>query len=168
MKLYVNEEFKQEVSSDLVKDYEIIVLGPLNQKKNFIELLSKLGDEKDIYIWDYNMLDLNILAFKRLLDSLAEENIALHFINEKEHFMEYLIDICEREKNYLASRTKRGLKKAREKGNFGGRPRVNEEVIEKVKHLYFEKKLTYREIAAQCNVSIGTVHKYSKLLKATQ
>ena len=168
MKLYVNTDKKNSLLDEQTKGYQVIELGPLNEKGNLLELLAKLGQDKDLYVLSYESLDLNLLAVKRLLDTLREEGIALHFVNEKSGFLDYVIDIGEREKNYLASRTKRGLKRAREKGNFGGRPRVNPEIIEKVRTLYFEKRLTYREIAAECNVSIGTVHKYSKMLKEAQ
>ena len=168
MKLYVNNEIENNLDVVQVKDYQVVELGPLNEKDNFLELLNQLGDEKNVYVWNYDALDLNLLAVKRVLDSLEEQNIQLHFVNEKDNFLTYLIDIGEREKNYLATRTKRGLLLAREKGNYGGRPRVNPEIIEKVRNLYFEKRLTYREIAAECNVSIGTVHKYSKMIKESR
>ncbi|MGX7030254.1 recombinase family protein [Vagococcus zengguangii] len=168
MKLYVNNELEQTLSMEELQDYQVIELGPLNERVNYLELLAKLGEEKEFYVWKYEALDLNLLAVKRLLDNLKEQGISLRFVNEEENFLAYLMDIGEREKNYLATRTKRGLKRAREKGNFGGRPRVNEEIIEKVRSLYFEKRLTYREIATECNVSIGTVHKYSKMLKEAE
>lgn len=167
MKLYVNKK-RNNVESENLEGYDVVLLGALNEKNNFSKLLLELGDDKELFVWNYESLDLNLLAVKRLLDGLTEKGITLKFIAEKESFLEHLMDICEREKKYLARRTKSGLKKAREKGNFGGRPRVTEEVVEKVRHLYFEKKLTYREIAAECNVSIGTVHKYSKAINAAK
>lgn len=68
--------------------------------------------------------------------------------------------IAEMEKSVIRERTTKGLKEARLKGRVGGRPRISPETIEKIKSLYNHKRYTLRQIAQECNISLGTAYKY--------
>lgn len=46
-----------------------------------------------------------------------------------------------------------------------GRPTITSEKIKRIQFLYQNRNVTFREIAADCEVSLGTVHKYVKALK---
>lgn len=41
-----------------------------------------------------------------------------------------------------------------------GRPSLNSKTINRIRYLYRSHSLSMREIAEECNVSLGTVHKY--------
>lgn len=49
-----------------------------------------------------------------------------------------------------------------------GRPTITSEKIKRIQFLYQNKNVTFREIAAECDVSLGTVHKYVKALKTNK
>lgn len=79
-------------------------------------------------------------AYFKLMDALSS--------------MEYIL---------IKERTLVGLKNARQKGNIGGRPKIDPKTIKKIRHLYYERKETIQYIATKCNVSIGTCYKYINL-----
>lgn len=57
--------------------------------------------------------------------------------------------------------TKEGLERARRKGKIIGRPKIDSETAKRIYFLYHTQNETIRQIAMDCNVSIGTVHKYA-------
>lgn len=56
---------------------------------------------------------------------------------------------------------KQAVVRNKENGTLIGRPQISEE---KINHIYeeYQNKLSYREIAEKCQVSLGSVHKYIK------
>lgn len=47
-----------------------------------------------------------------------------------------------------------------------GRPSISKETIERVKISYFDQKMTLRDVARECDISLGTAHKYVNQLKS--
>lgn len=76
-------------------------------------------------------------------------------------YLDLLWFIVSNEKKAVINRTQRGIDKAREQGRFGGRPSLDEETINRIVKLHRDEKKSYREIAAICDVSLGSVHKYA-------
>lgn len=70
---------------------------------------------------------------------------------------------AEMEKNLIRHRTSSGLKRARKEGRVGGRPRISQETIDRIQFLYNTDKYSLREIADQCDISLGTAYKYVQL-----
>ncbi|QIL46346.1 recombinase family protein [Vagococcus coleopterorum] len=66
------------------------------------------------------------------------------------------------EKEIIRERTSRGLEVARQNGRIGGRPRISQETIEKIQTLYSDNKYTLRQIAEECDISLGTAYKYTQ------
>lgn len=44
-----------------------------------------------------------------------------------------------------------------------GRPMLEQEKIDEIKYLHKSERLSMRSIATKCNVSLGTVHKYTRV-----
>lgn len=57
---------------------------------------------------------------------------------------------------------RRSLILTRVKDSPAGRPTIKSETINNIQRYYIRDKLTLREIAEKCHVSLGTVHKYTK------
>lgn len=76
--------------------------------------------------------------------------------------MSLILDLAEIESYVISERTTKGIQLAKDDGRIGGRPRVSQTKIEIIRHLYKNKKYSLREIADECHVSLGTVHKYSQ------
>lgn len=76
-------------------------------------------------------------------------------------YRDLLLKFGETDQAAYKIRTKVGLEKARLNGKIGGRPKINQEVAERIYFLYHTQKETLRQIASDCNVSIGTAYKYA-------
>lgn len=61
-----------------------------------------------------------------------------------------------------SERMKQQLAVSREDGRNIGRPALNEKTIQRVYDLYHEKKWPMRKIAEACDVSLGSVFKYTQ------
>ena len=70
--------------------------------------------------------------------------------------------MAQMEKTIIRERTSRGLEEARRNGRIGGRPRISEETIKRIQFLYNNNKYTLRQIAEECNISLGTAYKYTQ------
>ena len=57
---------------------------------------------------------------------------------------------------------KKGIAKAREKGQIWGRPRIPKEVINKAIELYQEDRLSMTQIEKECDISRNTLYSYLK------
>ncbi|HDB3129689.1 TPA: recombinase family protein [Staphylococcus aureus] len=77
-------------------------------------------------------------------------------------FFTMMSAFAELEANLISERTKRGLASARARGKKGGRPKITQEQLRKIKYLYNDKKIPADEVAKLVGVSRSTVFRYSK------
>lgn len=120
----------------------------------------KTGDQ--LLLFDYLTLGLTISQYGNLRQFVMDNGLTIKFIKlmNKEH--QLLDQIAIQEKNLMQHRTQRGLINARKNGRIGGRPQIDDQLKVQINQLYTTQKMTIREIAAALDVSIGTVHKYSR------
>lgn len=59
-----------------------------------------------------------------------------------------------------SERTKQQIQLSREYGQTIGRPTIDKRKVEQIYYLYHDKKWAMRKIAAECDVSLGSVYKY--------
>ncbi|MEG0285281.1 MULTISPECIES: recombinase family protein [Vagococcus] len=137
-----------------------------DKKLNEIFLLLHEGD--CLVIYDLSCLGKSIIQLSEFLELLRRKKIKLQILNKKmsqlsdDLYCDLIIEIAKAEKKIISERTTRGLDKARSEGRIGGRPRVSEETIERIRFLYKFRAYTLREIADECNVSLGTAYKYAQ------
>lgn len=143
-----------------------------NQTENVLdEIITNLNNGDQLIIYELVCLGKAVIQLGEFLQRAHEQGINI-VILKKEGIFKQLTDeaICSMvigisftEKKIIADRTTKGLAVARRQGRIGGRPKISEETIREIYHLYHEYSLTLREIAEQCNVSLGTAHKYTKI-----
>ena len=106
----------------------------------YIESLSRLGRSS---------ADL-IISLKEKLDfgSAAGKMIA-----------QFLCVLSEFERETISERVKEGVKSARERGRFGGRPATPEKTLDKALKMYDLHNLTVSEICRACGISRPTLYK---------
>lgn len=80
-----------------------------------------------------------------------------------EMYFSLLDGLAAMECELIKERTLIGLNNARKKGKVGGRPKINFKTVQKIRHLYYEKKETIQLISHKCGVSAGTCYKYINL-----
>ncbi|WP_314061432.1 recombinase family protein [uncultured Vagococcus sp.] len=131
----------EELSSgDKLIVFELICLGKsIIQLADFIAELTEKGIELIVLEKDEALKELDDSIFTAMITSMAQM-----------------------EKAIIRERTSRGLEEARRNGRIGGRPRISEETVERILFLYNNNKYTLRQIAEECNISLGTAYKYTQ------
>lgn len=66
------------------------------------------------------------------------------------------------ERDLIAERTKEGLKSARTRGKKGGRPQINQKIIEKSIKLYKTQEYSVDEITEVTGISRASLYRYLK------
>lgn len=142
------------------KESDYIKIPTLNSKKRLEELIEKIGNEKQIIFYDFRSLCITLTEFRALVDILSNKNIEIKFLNEKDYMIETIIRIGEIETNVISERVQNGIEVAKRKGKILGRPKIDQDVAKRIKFLYKQQNKTIREVANECDVSIGSVYKY--------
>ncbi|MBP1040120.1 recombinase family protein [Vagococcus sp. BWB3-3] len=105
-------------------------------------------------------------SMAKLLEQLEEKKVSLITVLEKidSRKLPYFYSIsksildtslcCHKEK------TRQSLTRLKDEGALLGRPKIDEDTIRKMQFLS-NQKYTLREIAEMCQVSLGSVHKYT-------
>lgn len=161
-----------ETSEYLVKR-QLDVMNALNIDTLIYESkeLMNLDLDTELVIYDIKSLDQTLVQLEKILVFLKTNNIQLTIANEESQFhnlpshfiLSLLIELVDGERDIVRKRTVKGLAEAKRKGHVGGRPKISEETIERIKYLHRNQSGTLREIAAECGVSLGTVYKYVQL-----
>ncbi len=126
----------------------------------------KKGDE--LVIYELKSLGKSITQLASFFTYLDKKGIKLTIISKTNECSEVsnkqmfnlITELADMETFIISERTTKGIQKARRKGRIGGRPKISEEKIEKIKYLYHNQSYTLRKIAEECNVSLGTAYKY--------
>ena len=125
-----------------------------------------LGDT--LVVYELRSINKSIVELSDFFQRVKHKGIQLIIIDKgdifneikDEIFMDMVLELSRTQKVIARERTKRGLDIARQRGNIGGRPKISEDTIDRINYLFYNKKMTLREIADECCVSLGTVYKY--------
>lgn len=112
----------------------------------------------------------SIIQLAEFIAELEERGIKLLVLEKEEGlenldtemYTEMIKSMAQMEKLIIRQRTSRGLEEARRNGRIGGRPRISDETVERIQFLYNNNKYTLRQIAEECNISLGTAYKYTQ------
>lgn len=145
-----------------------MIVDQFDSIQNLEILLDTLEERDTVIIYDLQPIVMKMNDLERIIKIFKELSIQLIVYkdgvdtHQEKYATFYDVLDC-----YISSRrqvysltNKVILQKRREKGLVNGRPVIDENVVEKINYLRQSKKLKYREIADECDVSIGTVCKY--------
>ncbi|MBP1043776.1 recombinase family protein [Vagococcus sp. BWB3-3] len=126
------------------------------------------GDQ--LIIFELVCLGKSVIQLADFIAELDEKGVELIVLEKDEAlkgldnkvFTAMITNMAKMEKAIIRERTSRGLEEARRNGRIGGRPRISEETVERVQFLYHNNKYTLRQIAEECNISLGTAYKYTQ------
>ncbi|MEG0256146.1 MAG: recombinase family protein [Vagococcus sp.] len=132
------------------------------------EIVDTLEPGDELVIYELRCLGKSIIQLAEFLSELKEKKVQLVVVKKGAAYsdikdgpyVEMVLKIAEMEKMIIRERTTKGLQEARRKGRVGGRPKISEETIEQIRHLYNNNRYTLRQIAEECNISLGTAYKY--------
>ena len=121
-----------------------------------IESLTRLGrSTKDLIelVEYFNSLDVNLISLKENLDSTTATGKAM---------IGMLSVMAQFERDLIVERTREGLKSARARGRFGGRPKRDDKSTNKALKLYDSKEYSLKEIVDMTGVSQATLYRRIK------
>ena len=132
------------------------------------EVIGVLNAGDKLFIYELGCLGKTIVQLGDFLEELLTKEVELVVINKKNSlkkitdklYMELILNVSDIEKTTIRRRTNKGIEKARNQGRVGGRPRISEKTIKQIHYLYHNQSYTLREIAEECDVSLGTAYKY--------
>ena len=147
---------------DLSDEDETTFKGSLDQMVNYLSS----GDQ--LVIYNLSNLKRTLAEVATLLTVLKNADVELVVLNKEElfnsmtdsEFFEFIIDLYEENQKVIQEKTRISQKNKRNVG----RPRISQRKIEQIRHLRLEKKYTLQEVSKICDVSLGTVYKYTEQL----
>ena len=121
-----------------------------------IESLSRLGrSTKDLIelVELFEKRGVHLVSLKEQIDTTTSTGKLLFTL---------MSAIAQFERDVIADRTREGLKAARARGHFGGRPRFDDEKVRRAIKLYNTKEYSLREIEELTGVKKGTLYRSLK------
>lgn len=149
---------------------QIEAIKKFNVKKIILEeeeiLSLNRGDQ--LVIYELRCLGKSVTQLPSFFKLIERKGIQLVIINKgkvyenltEKQYVDFILEMAETESFIIRERTSRGIQIARRSGRVGGRPKISDKKIKEIKHLYHTQSYTLRQIAEQCDVSLGTAYKY--------
>lgn len=174
---YIREGFPFETRKQL----EILLTHKLDnifideldfkKQKEWKRLLLKMNKDDEIIIVSLTVFGKNITELLPILNIFLKRKIHLISLDEQldtksqPDFFKVCGTLVQFEQTILLHQ-KENRNKCRENSPSGktviGRPKIDSEKVEKIEYLFKNKGLSLRDIARECDVSLGAVHKYVK------
>lgn len=143
-------------------------------KGNVMEtLLGNLNSGDTIVVESLQVLEKTLKELKGLFRFLSDKEVRLisvsdQFDSSKPVLGYEVLDVLIRNETAVRGQlVRRQLALSKSLGITLGRPAIGQETVADIERLHVTQKLSMREIADICDVSLGTVHKYVKQLQTT-
>lgn len=144
--------------TDIIYETKLMQLLKVSQKEDIILVYNLKVFGKTLH--EFQQL-LTVIQTKQLRLVSLEDQVDTAKPTDILTLVNLLINL---DRYYVSERTKIGLEQARQKGTLLGRPKIAENTIKKIQYLYSKHHYSVRTIATLCEVSVGTVHKYIRLI----
>ena len=145
--------------------------GVASNRQGLEQALSYARDGDTIVVWRLDRLGRSIQHLIQTVKELQERNIGFKSLQENidtttsggKLVFHIFGALAEFERDLIKERTMAGLKAARARGHFGGRPRlVTEQQVKRIVKLYEEGTSTVAEICKLYNISSKSFYNYIK------
>lgn len=131
-------------------------------------IMEKLGENDSLIVYELLCLGKSVIQLADFVKELEDKGATLVIIHKEGKladlddatYIAFIKKMAEMEKMIIRERTSRGLEEARRHGRVGGRPKISEETVARIRFLYEHNKYTLRQIAEECDISLGTAYKY--------
>lgn len=143
--------------------------GATQERPEFDKCLEYLRDGDKLVVWKLDRLGRTMRQLINLVEDLKERDIHLHIINDgidtstdsgKLMFTIFSM-FAETERNMIIERTKVGLESARKRGRFGGRKKVDDDVMERA-YMMYDSGISVVDICRTLPIERSTFYKYNK------
>ncbi|WEG73112.1 hypothetical protein [Vagococcus intermedius] len=142
--------------------------APLNQDKVLRDLLAVLVKDNVLIIQNLGIFGKGIKGMGELMAVLSRKGVKLisilEYIESNTSVSFYFIVeiLAETIATCQSKQVRQSITESKHKGIVHGRSRIKDETILDIRLLYNSHKMSLREIAAECQVSLGTSCKYSR------
>ncbi|WP_314062324.1 recombinase family protein [uncultured Vagococcus sp.] len=149
----------------------IIESGETTTYKKLTGLMSRMSAGDKIIMYNLQVFGTGLKKLKVFLLYLEQHGLHLQSIKddvdtEVDHqffkVCQLILNTDEKNASYCI---RKSLDKARSMGKEIGRPTIDAEIVKEIQHLFVHERQSLRSIADKCQVSLGTVHKYTRLTK---
>lgn len=162
--------------TDALKNYKVDkifcekISGTKKNRPELDKLLSEISSGDTIVIESLSRLGRSVKNLAELMEFFNENNVRLVSLKETidttsstgRLLFTIISSLSQFERDVLAERTSEGLKAARARGRFGGRPKTENEKLNKAIALYKTKAYTITEITELTGVSKSTLYRSVK------
>lgn len=165
-------------NSGCAKIYHDIASGVKTDRPGLESALSHLREGDVLTVWKLDRLGRSIQHLIQIVKSLNDQGIGFKSLQENidtttsggKLIFHIFSVLAEFERDLIQERTQAGLKAARARGRFGGRPPLlNDKNVIKMLERYDEQKLTVAEICKIYGISRPSFYNYlNKRKKAIQ
>lgn len=142
----------------------------LEESAELAKLITRLRAEDTLIVATLRVFGDDLEHLIPYVQQLQQQKIKLISINEnldssKDIYFYFLFErlIIDRDEDRASFSTRRGN---RNREVVTGRPTIDAKLKRQIFELYNNQKMTMRQIVDECNVSLGTVSKYSKKVEA--
>lgn len=153
-----------------ISQYEVanIFIDDETSSVEFQVLYESLTKGDSLVITSLSVFEQTLRQLEEFFLKLQELNIRLIIVNEGidtnescfSHYCRIMLSLVQMEKEVAKQLTFKRMAKARENGIVGGRPSLDQKVIDEIIYLRKQHKKSIRQIANECDVSVGSVYKY--------
>lgn len=132
------------------------------------QLLETIEYEDTIIVKNLSVFELELGKMRHFILTLQNKKIRLISIEDDIdtdnncQFYTTILTIGQVNENVRGIKAKRRIAHSRELGIQIGRPKIDMTLAQKISHYIHNEKLSMRATSELCQVSLGTVHKYSK------
>ncbi len=162
--------------TDALKNYKVDkifcekISGTKKNRPELDKLLLEISSGDTIVIESLSRLGRSVKNLAELMEFFNENNVRLVSLKETidttsstgRLLFTIISSLSQFERDVLAERTSEGLKAARARGRFGGRPKTENEKLNKAIALYKTKAYTITEITELTGVSKSTLYRSVK------
>jgi len=154
------------------KIYSDVANGKKAERLGLDKAINYVRKNDVIVVWKLDRLGRSITHLIKTIQLLNDKQIGFKSLQENidtttssgKLIFHIFGALAEFEHDIIVERTQAGLKAARKRGLYGGRPRLlNDKQIERLIELYEKKSSTIKEICKIYNISKPTLYNYLRL-----
>ena len=151
--------------------YEEKMSGKINDRPALDKALNFMRKGDTLVVWKLDRLGRSLRHLIEVINDLMDDG--MYFMSLQENIdttstsgkliFHIFAALAEFEREIISERTKGGLKAARARGRFGGRPKkLNEEQAQMVKKMWKDHTISIEEICRSFDISRSTLYLYLK------
>lgn len=169
-------DYAERNNIEITEWFEDTGSGRNKNRPSLQKMLAKLRRGDTIIVWRFDRISRSAQQLISIAEQFQEKGVNFISINNnidtstKEGMLFYTIlaGFAQYEAQLIQERVEEGLLASRKKGVVGGRPRINDEKVDKAIKMHISNKYTFREIKDETGVSKSTIYRRTKEMKAEE